>query len=457
MRCVRKIVILLIALMVIGVGFLSGCTNTGDNFENGSSDVVEEVFFNLSGNITNNYDENIEIDYAIITDDIDEWQYWAPTIEFTSLKSKHFSCEVKTGYPTYWFWVQLFYLDGTVGFFLNDFNFSNPTGEDMTYYIEVKTDGVIEIFTDYSAVSKIKPLNVIINPDVTKGDAPLTVTFLYTCDNCNDNISEIHWDFGDGETSKEMNPTHVFKDVGTYTVSLTITDDKDASGTETIQIEANFPEPKIIDYTFDDSITSGGEYVFGVIGNPSPTNIYDVILSVTFYDASNNIIKKVQGNIWDSTNYIKVVPSIIEAGETAVFFCDPIVSIDYFDHYDVEVTGYETTTSQTNFGYDGLIFQEKGINIYDDWQGTRGNFDGTLKNTGSKVVDWLRVAYTIYDLNGKIIYCWLKTWDKYELPIYSGEETSIYENINRGWFDVHSISSQEDISNYQIILEYYTQ
>jgi PKD repeat protein len=40
------------------------------------------------------------------------------------------------------------------------------------------------------------------------------------------------WDFGDGETSTDMNPVHSFKDEGYFTVSLTITDD--SGNTETV-------------------------------------------------------------------------------------------------------------------------------------------------------------------------------------------------------------------------------
>lgn len=34
------------------------------------------------------------------------------------------------------------------------------------------------------------------------------------------------WDFGDGTTSTEANPTHVYGKEGTYTARLTVKDDK---------------------------------------------------------------------------------------------------------------------------------------------------------------------------------------------------------------------------------------
>ncbi|HAZ03434.1 MAG TPA: hypothetical protein DCY97_14875 [Marinilabiliales bacterium] len=43
-------------------------------------------------------------------------------------------------------------------------------------------------------------------------------------DSSSTNITSYLWNFGDGDTSVDMNPIHVYQNIGTYTVSLTVTD-----------------------------------------------------------------------------------------------------------------------------------------------------------------------------------------------------------------------------------------
>jgi PKD repeat protein len=55
----------------------------------------------------------------------------------------------------------------------------------------------------------------------TVGKAPLEVTFT---DQSEGEITSWEWDFGDGATSTEQNPTHIYTSDGIYTVTLTVTD-----------------------------------------------------------------------------------------------------------------------------------------------------------------------------------------------------------------------------------------
>jgi len=67
------------------------------------------------------------------------------------------------------------------------------------------------ITTDYVPVANFSG-----NP--TEGGVPLTVVFTDTTEN---HPTSWSWDFGDGTTSTEQNPTHQYTNGGTYTVSLT--------------------------------------------------------------------------------------------------------------------------------------------------------------------------------------------------------------------------------------------
>jgi len=58
----------------------------------------------------------------------------------------------------------------------------------------------------------------------TSGSKPLTVAF-YDNSTSNDGIVAWEWDFGDGDTSNDQNPTHTYTEAGTYTVKLTVTEE----------------------------------------------------------------------------------------------------------------------------------------------------------------------------------------------------------------------------------------
>lgn len=68
------------------------------------------------------------------------------------------------------------------------------------------------------------------------GIAPLTVSFMGYGTDSDGNIVSYYWDFNDGTTSNQQNPTHIFQYGGTYTVELTVKDNDGAKGTDTITI-----------------------------------------------------------------------------------------------------------------------------------------------------------------------------------------------------------------------------
>ena len=89
----------------------------------------------------------------------------------------------------------------------------------------------------------------VITPDFSgnplEGTVPLAVQFE---DLSSGEIDSYAWSFGDGGTSEEQHPTHVYEDVGDYTVSLTVTGGS-GSVTETkedyIQVNPDTQPPEI--------------------------------------------------------------------------------------------------------------------------------------------------------------------------------------------------------------------
>jgi len=81
--------------------------------------------------------------------------------------------------------------------------------------------------------------------DVTIGTVPLEVNFSSLLLR-SEGTPKYHWEFGDGETSNETNPTHIYKQSGEYTCSLTVTDNaKEITTSVSILAKINNP-PQVV-------------------------------------------------------------------------------------------------------------------------------------------------------------------------------------------------------------------
>jgi len=66
------------------------------------------------------------------------------------------------------------------------------------------------------------PLKSCYEASTLVGEAPLTVTFNPQC--ATGTIATYKWDFGDGESSTERKPNHIFANPGSYEVTLEVAD-----------------------------------------------------------------------------------------------------------------------------------------------------------------------------------------------------------------------------------------
>ncbi len=108
---------------------------------------------------------------------------------------------------------------------------------------------------------KVYPKNVTQNPmagfsfEPSEGFAPLSVNFTDQSEPGMGTISLWDWDFGDGGTSTEQNPTYVFTTAGEWNVKLVVENSQGISDSTTAVVTVNQPNPPTVDFTSD--VTEG--------------------------------------------------------------------------------------------------------------------------------------------------------------------------------------------------------
>ncbi|MEW7278912.1 PKD domain-containing protein [Aquimarina sp. 2201CG1-2-11] len=160
--------------------------------------------------------------------------------------------------------------------------FSDPNGlnasitknlTEGTYYIEIDGVGEGNLTTGYSDYSSLG--NYSISGSYTPGDnlmPPLSdFTATQNClevifENRSTNIVNSYlWDFGDGQTSTEENPTHTYDTSGTYSVSLVTTNNSGNNKREKVNfITITTPNQPVIN---DQTICIGSSTTLEVTGN----------------------------------------------------------------------------------------------------------------------------------------------------------------------------------------------
>ncbi|KAA0002972.1 MAG: PKD domain-containing protein [Thermoplasmata archaeon] len=218
-----------------------------------------------------------------------------------------------------------------------------------------------------------------------------TVTFGDLSSDSDGNIVAWYWDFGDGTTSTEKEPKHMYPDDGTYSINLTVTDDDGATNkiTKIILVrndppQANFyylpSSPTDLDEISFHDISEDADgnivswkWVFGD-GNTSneqnPTHryfnngIYTVKLTVTDDDTDSDTV------VYDIT--IANAPPIANFSYTPTSPTDleKITFMDNSSDLDGNIVNYTW-----NFG-DGNVSYERNVSHQ---YGDDGNYTVTLK------------------------------------------------------------------------------
>ena len=111
------------------------------------------------------------------------------------------------------------------------------TAQAGTYYV------VLRAYSAFSGVSLTGSYttgsgsNIVPTANFSFTTSGLTATFTDTSTDVDGTIASRNWNFGDGTTSTATNPSKTFATPGTYTVSLTVTDNGGAIQTKSLPVE----------------------------------------------------------------------------------------------------------------------------------------------------------------------------------------------------------------------------
>ena len=120
--------------------------------------------------------------------------------------------------------------------------------------------------------------------------AALRCDFTDRSDDSDGSIAEYAWDFGEGATSTDENPTHVYASAGTRTVTLTVRDD--AGATKTASKQAVATDPVVASLSCVDASAPGG-FVACKLKLIEPAG-YKVTLVSSSFDAHCNLFRVVE-------------------------------------------------------------------------------------------------------------------------------------------------------------------
>lgn len=120
------------------------------------------------------------------------------------------------------------------------------------------------------------------------------VTFSGSGTDNDGSIAGYQWDFGDGTTSTEQNPTHVYTTDGAFTVKLTVYDNKGASGNVSHAVTVSAPAQTD---TYGASVSADNPRIYWRLDETDGNVVHDVSGGLTSGTINNGSTKGITGAI----------------------------------------------------------------------------------------------------------------------------------------------------------------
>jgi PKD repeat protein len=278
--------------------------------------------------------------------------------------------------------------------------------------------------TDYiSVTSDVSAPVTNFTTDANSGQVPFTVHFN---DTSAGSVSSLKWDFGDGSTSSEQNPTHTYVTEGSYNVNLTATGPGGSTTatlpvTVSVPLTANSYNGGIPLTTAQNGTVSGGLWYDSYPGFstsaqktftlPAYSKIKWARLYVTVYDghmqnnyrgnvsigidANGDSAYELQKN--ETFNIAYSFPG--EGGTGPVWLSDHMnrVTSDYLMWYDLtdsisgQTVNVQATTKKIDSSFDGRVKAMTLVVAYDDGDSDQVKY---WVNQGHDTVNPLDTEYT---------------------------------------------------------------
>lgn len=148
-----------------------------------------------------------------------------------------------------------------------------------TYQQEQKATVSLTVTNQYGCVNTVTKANIIDVLPSLISDFSVDQTVLcritdevkFTNKSQGPGILSYLWDFGDGNTSTQKDPKHIYNQKGIYSIKLTVTSSEGCTSVKTLQNHVNVASYKSDFSTSSSEICTGNVISFTMLSNPVPT------------------------------------------------------------------------------------------------------------------------------------------------------------------------------------------
>lgn len=294
------------------------------------------------------------------------------------------------------------------------FEVIGKNGESSIQTIQIKATGSTSGSSDSS-----NGFSAIGTPSKTTGKAPFEVSFLGSSSKAKKDIRKWNWTFGDGNRSGNKNPTHTFKNAGTYNVKFEVIDNngktanqiititatgESTSGSENDNGDSNSGENSGLKATGTSSTISGKAPLNITFSGNSSVNKSNIVKwNWTFGDGDRSGNKNPNHTFTKAGNYDVILTVIDKNGKSATDKMTIKVSDSSSDSGDS--SNENTTPKKGSYPSNAVFASDYGYNSKD----ATDALEKALRSGKSYVVvdkqssDWIIRPLSLFDLRDMTI------------------------------------------------------